>query len=79
LSGNRRKKESLFGILNINHPAVFVMLRLILNQHFDVREPGAQAESHARVFLRDGAQACHGTHLSLRSNSVLPDGIRGVI
>ena len=76
-SGNRRKEIILFGILNINHPAVLVMLRLILNQHFDVREPGAQAEGHARTTIRDGAQVCHGTHLLLRSNSVLQTAFAG--
>jgi len=51
------------------HPAVCVMYRQRLNQRDRVREPGAQAEGHARC-VRDGAQVWQGTHLE--SGSITP-------
>ena len=71
------KMKRFFKTLNINHPAVFVMLRFILNQHFDVREHRAQAAGYARRFVRDNAKACHRTHLLLRSRSVLQTAFAG--
>jgi len=59
------------------YPAVRVMYRQRLNQHYRVREPGAQAEGHARC-VRDGAQVWQGTHLETGSITLYRRHARGL-